>query len=172
MEVDLTFRQRLAPGDRSVRSGFSLIELVVVLAVAGALIGIAVPSLSAYMARRGVLNASDAFVFSAARARAAAVERGDLVRLVVDPESDRIEVLVRVDSVLRSVDLSSGDTRADILINEDVGADGRLEVLFTPRGFADPGQGDGNLLPVTVGFASGDRVVWTRMSVVGRVERD
>ena len=140
--------------------------------IAGVLTAVALPSLSGYLSRQDVRGASEAFMLAAARARSAAVARSDLVRLTVDPESERIRVSSSADGVLHSVDLSGGDREADILTPESLGGDGVLEVLYTPRGFVDPGQEDGGMLPVRVGFERGDHAVWTTMTVAGHVERE
>lgn len=140
--------------------------------VAGILAGMALPSLTSYMSRQEVRRAGDAFALAAARARSAAVARADLVRLTVDPEAEVIQVIVRTDSVLHSVDLAGPDGAAKIIALSGVGPDGKLQVLYTPRGFVDPVKEDGGLLPVQIGFARGKYEVWMRMTVVGHVERE
>lgn len=149
--------------------GFTLIELVLVLMVAGVLTTIALPSLRGYLARQDARDASQAFMLAAARARSAAVARAGLIRLRVDPEADLIQVVEPSGDVLHSVDLAGGQREADV-VAEGIGGDESLNVLYTPRGFVDPGKEDGGLLPVRVGFSRGDHTVWTEMTVAGHVE--
>ena len=77
--VDLAherFRSRLATGDRALATGFSLIELIVVVAIAAILAGIAAPSFSELIRNNRLASASSALQVSLSLARSEAVKRG------------------------------------------------------------------------------------------------
>lgn len=168
----MTFRQLVRRKACGARSGFSMVELVVVIAIAGVLAGIAVPSLSRYLSQRHLVNAADAFVMSAARARSAALERGDLVRLSVDAATDRVQVLDGAGNVLHSLDLNGEEMRADLRLRSSSGTElSQLVLHYTARGYVRPG-GDADHLPAQIGFGNDSRMHWLRMTVVGRVERN
>lgn len=149
-----------------------MVELVVVVTIAGILGGIAVPSLSVYLSQRHLVNAGDAFRLAAGRARSAALERGDLVRLSVDAAADRVDVLDGAGTVLHSVDFTGSEMVADLQLRNSSGTELTQMVLhYTARGYVRP-AGDGIHLPVTVAFANNGRVHRLRMTIVGRVERE
>src|SRR6476646_240841 len=67
-----------------MRHGFSLVELVLVLAVAGLLFGIALPSLSHAMDQIEVGAAANHLLAAHLRARVMAIARGQVLILTVD----------------------------------------------------------------------------------------
>lgn len=119
----------------SVRPGFTVLEMVVVMLIGAVLTGIAMSRVSDYVDRRGARNARDAFVYLAARARALAIERGRTVRLEVDPAGDRAWLVAPDGSggidTLESV-AYMGEFRADVATS----AGGAVRVCYTPRGYA------------------------------------
>ncbi len=66
--------------------GFTLIEQLMVLAIIGVLLGIAVPPLHALMARNALQTAQSDFIAAAQNARATAVNRG--LRTLLCPSTD------------------------------------------------------------------------------------
>jgi prepilin-type N-terminal cleavage/methylation domain-containing protein len=93
---------------RNVQSGFSLIEVVFVLALLGVLAGIAVPAAAALRDVLAVRAARDALAARLAHTRALAVTHGG-ARLELDIETARVRVLA-----------ASGDTIGDPLHIGDV----------------------------------------------------
>lgn len=154
-----------AQRDWAARTGFTLIELLFVLLIAGILGTLAFPRFSEYQKKRQLMNAQNAFTLAAARARASAVERGDVVLLWVQPESDRITVLSGdgVDTML-VVDLKGGEIRADVLLSS------AMTFCYLPRGFAHPSCGNGASLPRRIGFGNTADTVWSTISAVGQVQ--
>ena len=148
------------------RSGFSLIELLFVVLIAGVLGTLAFPRFSEYLRVRNVMNARSAFGLAAGRARAAAVERGDVVVLWAQPSTERIMV-VGADGAdtLLLLDFRDGDTQADLLMDAT-----SLTVCYVPRGFAHPACGDGASLPLRLGFGNAADTLWSVINAVGQVE--
>lgn len=159
-------RGPIAPRARPARRGFTLIELLFVVLIAGILGTLAFPRFSEYQKRRQLMNAQTAFTLAAARARAAAVERGDVVLLWVQPDADRVTVLSGdgVDTML-VLDLREGEVRADLQARSP------LTICYLPRGFAHPACGSGGSLPDSVAFVNGSGTVWSVVSPVGQVEQ-
>ena len=85
------------------RSGFSIIELVVVLMVGSVLTSIAISSFNGVSGRFATKGARQTFMAMNARAQAQAVEYGRIVRLNLDPDGDSVW-LSRAGEVLEVVD--------------------------------------------------------------------
>lgn len=151
---------------RAPRHGFTIVELLFVLLIAGVLGTMAVPQFASFMARRSIVNARDGFAISAARARAAAVERGDVVILYVRPAQDSILVISSdMTDTLEVLNYRDGEIQADVVASSPV------IVCYLPRGFAHPGCGSGNQLPIRVGFGSGSDTLYSWINAIGQVER-
>lgn len=165
-------RSAIRSGSR-VRSGFTLIELLVVLAVAGVIIGISVPAVGRAQARREVMNARDSFVWLAARARMAAVERGSVTRLTLDLGAAEARVLVRLpnatDSVLESVKYGLG---YDYAVALGTASGNPITICYDSRGYAMEGACTTNTLPDLIIFANAARdTARARILPLGQVER-
>ena len=113
------------------RSGFTLIEALIVMIIAGILLGISVPSFGRLQARRAAINARDSFSLLAARARATAIETGSIVNLVIDPDEESALLTFATSGDTIVFMNYTGDFSADVQI-----ADGALTVCYGPRGFA------------------------------------
>ena len=87
-EVGHRLSERMDMYDR--RSGFSIIELVVVLMVGSVLTSIAITNFNGVSGRFAVKGAQQTLMSMHARARVQAVEYGRTVRLHVDPAGDSI----------------------------------------------------------------------------------
>lgn len=150
--------------------GFTAVELLIVVVVAGILGVMAYPRFTRYRSQREAIDARDAFGYVAARARAAAVERGDLVVLMIRPGRDSVFVMsADAGDTLEVVDYARGETTADVLMEDGLPAPFRI--CYLPRGFAHPSCGNGDRLPVRVGFANRSDTLWSVISAVGQVQR-
>lgn len=113
------------------RRGFTMVEVVVTVMVAMILLSISVRGFGDTMSNMAVDGAAETFASLQARARAVAVERGDIARLNTDPAGDSVWITV-------------GGSRVDFLnFMEDRGVDiqsgtaGVIRLCMSPRGFAE-----------------------------------
>ncbi len=144
------------------RSGFSLIELVVVLMVGSILTSIAVTRFSSVSGRFATRGARQTFMAMHARARAQAVEYGGTVRLNLDPEGDSVW-LSRGGEVLERLDFG-------VEFNVDVrtSTDSSLRLCMNARGFADT-ECNNFTSPVTVGFVLMSDTASVRVLTLGQM---
>ena len=106
--------------------GFTLVEVAVVLLIAGTLLDMSLRSTGPVIANFSVNAAQQSFVALHARARAHAVERGTTVYFHVEPAGD--SVWIEIDGETLEV------VRFDAV---DLGASGAITVCMNPRGIAD-----------------------------------
>ena len=127
------------------RSGFSIIELVVVLMVGSVLTSIAITEFNGVSGRFAVKGARQTLMSMHARARVQAVEFGQTVKLHVDPGGDSIW-LSRDGEVLDVLDFGK-EFKVDI----QTSTNSEVRVCMNPRGFADTGC-NSFTSPVTITF--------------------
>ena len=155
---------------RRGRLGFSLVELLFVILIGGILMSFGLPAFREYASRREVINARHAFMMAASRARAAAVERGDVVVLMTRIYRDSVFVMSDDwTDTLEMIDYRNGEIRADILLE---GTPAPFRICFVPRGFVHPSCQDGEYLPTRIGFTNwnGADTTWAVINAVGQVE--
>lgn len=151
------------------RRGFSLVELVLVLAIALVLLGIAAPRLLGTSDRVALTNAVSLVSAEAAAARTAAMRYGRTSFLALDVVLDRVSVQVdtTLDGVAPPVTLASTDLRRALGV--DLRASAPV-ICFDPRGMARPTM----VCPgaaVVVRLARGGRVDSLSVSTTGVVWR-
>ena len=116
-----------APAARAgLRAGFTLLEIVIVLTVAGILIGIAAPSLARAHRRHAAYAAGRTLRADVAQARLKAILEGATVRVVIDTLAARYRVEDSARTVWRERALPEG------LVLRTTAY--RQEVLFSARG--------------------------------------
>lgn len=144
-----------------------MVELLFVIVIAAILMGMAVNGANGYVSRRGTMNARDAFLFLAMRARASAIERGRRVSLHLDAAADRAAIYEGCDATgtpLETYDFSE-DFEIDVLLS----AEQQERICYTPRGFAR--EPDGQVYSgFTVGFARGPDTARAVVRALGQVE--
>jgi prepilin-type N-terminal cleavage/methylation domain-containing protein len=134
------------------RPGFTLIEVIIVVMIAAILGGVAVPQIGKFTSRRAVSNASDAFIRTAAQARAAAIRTGDEVVMRVDAANDRVTIVTAAGDTVATLDLANGPIQAGLEIPSHTGT-GPFLVCYVPRGYARSPCGN-DALPKTFRFVS------------------
>lgn len=140
-------------------SGFTLVELLVSLAVGAVLVGIAMTGLGAARAAYSVRAARSAFGTLAAHARAQAVEIGRPVFFEYDSVGD--SAWIRTDTA----------TFEKMRFRESMGVDlvgVPASVCMSPRGIADPTCGTLNA-PIALSFERSGRAVYATLLVYGQL---
>ena len=146
-------------------SGFSIIELVVVLMVGSVLTSIAVANFNGVSGRFAVKGARQSLMSMHARARVHAVEYGQSVRLHVDPVGDSIW-LSRGSVILDVMDL-----RQEFNVDINTSTDAILKVCMNPRGFADT-VCNNFTSTVTIDLVLNSDTASVRMRTLGQMEAD
>lgn len=143
-----------------------MVEVLFVLVISGVLGVMAVPQISKFTSQRAATNARNAFILTAARARAAAIQSGDEVHMIIDAANNFVSVTDRNGDVIgEPLDLQNGTVRAGV-----VGTNG-FTICYVPRGFERPGcrvAADS-----IIGFASpqGRDTAWARVTIAQVVRR-
>lgn len=154
----------IRPGAHGLPVGFTLIEVLIVLTIVGIIASVSVPRISTAMAAGAVVQARDAIVWTGGIARSAALERGEAVKLVVDPSTDRMQVVVvRNDSIIRTRDLSEDG------VSIETEGGGTLTVCYAARGWALAACSDA--LPQTVRFVRSGQETSATIRPLGQVQR-
>lgn len=157
----------------SVRDGFTIIELAVVLVIAGILASIAVPNFSRMQRDKAAMNARDAFVWMANRAKATAVQMGTTYKLEIDPTSDRAWVVLR----RTSGTATAADTIQKVYFQPEFGADvstptNTIRTLcYNPRAYAWNCGSTAISSTTDITFTTAGRTSQARMKVLGQIER-
>lgn len=143
------------------RSGFTMIELLVVIVVGSVVLAIGTRQFSTISNQRAVTNASNAMVQTASRARAEAMRSGRLVYMRVRPDLGQVEVDNSVED-LHMLDMSDyGVTMSG----------SGFTVCYAARGFALPGCTTFNNTVLDVGFARGGATAGVKVMPLGQVRR-
>lgn len=159
MEVPPTGSYRFPMNDMNLYPGYSLTELILVVALTGMLIGLATMPMRPVLDRYAVRTARDALATAVARTRATAVARGGAI-LVVEPAAGTANTFtIAGDPVGAPVDLGG-------VYRVKLSADGRsaevIELYFD-------GLGIGRVANRTFRFRRGEAEAGLTLSSYGRV---
>jgi prepilin-type N-terminal cleavage/methylation domain-containing protein len=156
------------------RAGFTVVELLVVIILAGILAAMITPRFGELAARQEARNARDSFVWFAARARATAVENGRNVFLIVDLVDGKARLWMdgaaidSLDLVNQTGNQPDGGQFLGTAIQTDPEVD-EIEVCYTPRGIAS--LSCGTTQTVIIQFTRAGRSSSARLWAMGQVER-
>lgn len=141
-----------------------MVEVIVVVALGAILISMALRGFGDTTSRMTVRNARQSFAALQARARAYAIERGELTRFRVDPAGDsawveasggRIEVLEFAED--RNVDVTSG-------------VSGIITLCMNPRGFGETSCNSFGNGTVDFAFVQGSETAELTILPLGQLE--
>ena len=117
------------------RGGFTLLELLVVIGIAGAIMMISIPRFQKARAMRTARNARDVYAWTAQRARARAIQTGQTQVFGLNPSTERAWIVRR-----------GGSTAADTLLTINFqtqyeatvasSPNSAVNVCYNPRGYA------------------------------------
>lgn len=150
--------------------GFSVVELIFVVLLIAMLTGMVIsPALSRAQARLEVQNARDAYIMLAARARAAAMNSGEVVRLEIVPATNHAWVAKASGDTIESIRYADG---GDFRVRVETSSGDTVRVCYTSRGFAMPIPGcTTNPLPSTITFSRGSYEARAEVRGLGQVVR-
>lgn len=149
------------------RSGFTVMEMLIVMLVVALMAGVAVPTIISTQRRMGMKNAANGVLFLGSRARSHAANRGAIALLEIDPATDQGWIRFGGDTLTGSF----VDFEEEFAVDLDVvDGGGKLTICYSPRGYAQPGCADVPRLPVYVTFTRGGRRDSVQIKALGQVE--
>ncbi len=139
---------------REKRSGFSLMETLVILLVLGGVAGTALPRIRGAWEQFAVRGAADQFISAHQKARTAAVRFGGVAELHIDASTDRFWVQIDttasgtgvMDTIGSVVDLS--ENKVDLRATRSL-------LCFDPRGLIAAAAGCPTTGSLAIGFSRG-----------------
>ena len=153
------------------RPGFSVVEMGVVLMIAGILIAWTIPGFTRMQRNRAAQNARDSFVWLSNRARARAVETGTTQLLEIDPASSRAWIVKR-NATLATDTLQTVHYPTEFGARVTTSTSAKVTLCYNPRGYAwrcDLTFSPNADVPIT--FAHGGKSAVARVKPLGQVER-
>ncbi|MGQ0815926.1 MAG: pilus assembly FimT family protein [Gemmatimonadota bacterium] len=149
------------------RGGFTLIELMIVLVIGAIGMSFAVPSFTRMTQTKNAQNARDNLVWMGMRARARAIERGQVWQLQIDPGTAKARVIQRgaasaTDSVVFSSEFGATVSTA---------GNAAITLCYSPRGYAFSCAVSSPTTDVDVTFTHNDKTAVARVRPLGQIER-
>ena len=155
----------------SIRPGFSMVEMVIVIVIAGIIASFAIPSFNNTQQNRMAQNARDSFVWMGARARSRAIEMGTTFLLEVDPATERAWIVRRNPSVAAdTLQMVNFTTEYASTITTSTG--NTISLCFNSRGYAWSCTGSQSpSANETVTFSHAQRTATARVKPLGQMQR-
>lgn len=149
----------------SRRAGFSLLELLVVVALIGILAALAAPSLTGYLSVSRVNRAASEIESDVARTRMEAVRRGRSASLRPAPGGSTYKITINGDDGVTEVrTVQQRDLRSDFN-TISFSATTPAAITFNSRGLLDAAGG------ATITLVRGGKTAALQVSPIGRVTR-
>lgn len=154
------------------RGGYTLVELVLVMIIGAILMMMAIPSFSRMTAGQNARNARDAVVWMGARARARAIERGQVTLLELDPANERAWIVRRnTGTALASDTLEKTNFGTEQSVTLSTASNNKITLCYNARGYAFSCTGTSPAANVDVTFSHGGNTAVARVKPLGQIER-
>jgi len=147
------------------RSGFSLIELVVVLLVTSVTLGIGIASFQAYYNSSATRRAAELFVHDLATARATAIRERSSVTIAFNEAARSYEIRTSEGRLLLARSFAPGSEISLTVLALEVAGD---SIVFSPRGVVDLSGVVGSL--GVARFEAGERSAFATFNALGAAE--
>lgn len=147
-----------------------MLELMIVMIIAGVIATIALPRMGDLQARQGAQNARDALVWMAARARARAIERGTTQLLEIDPAADRAWI-VRRNPTTPADTAQVVDFGAEFDATVSTATNAVITICYNTRGYAWACDAASPTADELVKFEAGRQSAVARVRPLGQIER-
>jgi prepilin-type N-terminal cleavage/methylation domain-containing protein len=154
----------------SIRPGFSMVEMVIVIVIAGIIASFTIPSFNNTQRNRMAQNARDSFVWMGARARSRAIEMGTTFLLEVDPATERAWIVRRNPTVAADT-LQMVDFTTEYASTITTSTNNTVTVCFNSRGYAWACAGTSPTSNVDVTFSHAQRIASARVKPLGQMQR-
>lgn len=152
------------------RDGFTLVELLIVMIIAGILLSYAVPSFMRMTASQNAQNARDRMVWMANRARSIALTRGQVELFEIDPARNAAWVVRRNPTTpADTVEIVYFGTEYSATLNTSTGT--KITLCFSARGYAFNCGGNSPTVNEEAQLTHVEKVARARIKPLGQVER-
>ncbi len=153
-----------------LRPGFSMIEMVIVMIIAGIIAAFTIPSFNNAQQNRMAENARDSFVWLAAKARSRAIEMGTTWLLEIDPNTERAWIVKRNPTVAADT-LQTVSYPTEYASTISTAANTVITLCFNSRGYAWACAGTSPGANVEITFTHAQRTSLVRVKPLGQVQR-
>jgi type IV fimbrial biogenesis protein FimU len=154
----------------SNRPGFTMVEMVIVITIAGIIAAFAIPSFSNTQRNRNAQNARDSFVWLGAKARSRAIEMGTTWLLEISPATERAWIVKRNPTVASdTLEIVNYVTKYASTIS--TASNNVITLCFNSRGFAWSCSGNSPGSNVDITFTHAQRTAVARVKPLGQMQR-
>jgi prepilin-type N-terminal cleavage/methylation domain-containing protein len=152
------------------RDGFTLVELLIVMIIAGILLSYAVPSFMRMTASQNAQNARDRMAWMANRARSIALTRGQVQLFEIDPARNAAWIVRRNPTTpADTTEIVFFGTEYSSTLTTSTGT--TITLCFSARGYAFSCSGNSPAINVEASLTHIEKVARARIKPLGQIER-